>query len=244
MGYYSVPKDQWQSFLRISPEDVPETLIIQGAIDYPRYLERRGELLDDVKTGWMPNLIVGRHDGRTIAYGVCFGGPIASQFAHIYCKLGTKKVVLIGICGGLQADIDLGDVVVSEKVLSLDGSARLYKQAKRHVDFDGALCESAKGELEKRGLNAHVGKTVSYYDILLEEEEDLKDLCRSGYIGVEMEGAAIGAVAQHFSTPALSMFIVADNSISGKDLFYQQTEEEREGITKGLDLLFEVALTL
>ncbi len=244
MGYYSVPKEQWQSFLKISSDDVPETLIIQGAIDYPGYIERRSEILEDVREGWMPNLIVGKYDGRTIAYGVCFGGPIASQFAHIYCKLGVKKLVLIGICGGLQSDIDIGDVVISEKVLSLDGSASLYKHTRRHVDFDGTLCKRAKGELVKRDVKAHVGMTVSYYDILLEEEKDLRDLSGSGYLGVEMEAASIGAVAQHFNTSALSMFTVSDNSISGKDLFYQQTEEERGKITEGLDVIFEIALSL
>jgi purine-nucleoside phosphorylase len=244
MGYYSVTEDRWRSFLGISTDDIPETLIIQGEIDYPRYLEKRAQVLEDVRPAWMPNLVVGKHEGRTIAYGVCFGGPIASQFAHIYCKLGTRKVVVIGICGGLQADIELGDVVVSERVISLDGSARLYKHAWRQVDFDPTLCAVAKEELEKRAARVHAGQTVSYYDILLEEEDDLRDLSELGYIGIDMEAAAVGAVARHFETPAMSMHVVADNPISGKDLFYEQTEEERGRIAEWLDVIFEVALSL
>lgn len=244
MGYYSIPKEQWGSLLKISGEDLPDKLIIQGAIDFPRYIERRSEILENVRAGWMPNLILGEYGGQTIAYGLCFGGPIASQFAHIYCKMGTKAVIQIGICGGLQEDIDLGDIIVSERVLSLDGSAHLYKQSGEHVSFDDTLRNRAISRLEEGNCKFHVGNTVSYYDILLEEEGDLLDLSRSGYIAVEMEAAAVGAVAQHFNTAALSLFTVSDNSINGKDLFYKQTDDEVARIQEGLDLIFTIALEI
>lgn len=244
MGYYHVPTERWQSFLKISDEDIPEKLIIEGQIHFPRCIERRGQVLRDVREGWMPNLMVGEHKGQTIAYGVCFGGPIASQFAHIYCKMGVEKVVLIGICGGLQADIELGDIVVSEAVLSLDGSARLYGRDQDLVAFDETLRDRAVSELRGTGKRFHVGRTVSYYDILLEEQDDLAALSDSGYLAVEMEAAATGAVAQHFGTPALAMLTVADNSISGKDLFYEQTEDERKAIQESIDIVFESALEL
>jgi len=244
VGYYSVPKEQWGSFLKITGDDLPDKLIIQGAIDFPRYIERRSEVLENVRAGWMPNLILGDYRGKTIAYGLCFGGPIASQFTHIYCKMGTRAVIQIGICGGLQEDIELGDIVVSERVLSLDGSAHLYKQTGEHVEFDPTLRDRAISRLEEGDVKFHVGNTVSYYDILLEEEGDLLDLSNAGYIAVEMEAAAVGAVAQHFNTPALSMCTVTDNSINGKDLFYRQTADEERRIQEGVDLMFDIALEL
>ena len=151
MDYYSVPGERWQDFLHIPDEDIPDRLIIEGQIHFPRYIERRSQVLKEVRSAWMPNLVLGRHGDELVAYGVCFGGPIASQFAHVYCKLGTHKVIQIGICGGLLADIELGDIVVSEEVLSLDGSARLYKLAGDHARFDGALRDRAVAELEERG---------------------------------------------------------------------------------------------
>ena len=244
MGYYSIPKEQWRSFLKISDDDLPDKLIIQGAIDFPGYIERRSQVLENVRPGWMPNLIIGEYGGQTIAYGICFGGPIASQFTHIYCKMGTRAVVQIGICGGLQKDIEIGDIIVSKRVLSLDGSASLYKQTGEHVTFDQGLRDRAISTLEEGDVEFHVGDTVSYYDIILQEERDLIDLSREGYIAVEMEAAAVGAVAQHFNTPALSLLTVSDNSISGKDLFYQQTDDERRKIQEGLDLIFDTALQL
>ena len=244
MGYYSVTKDMWQDFLKIVDEDIPERLIIEGHIHWPRLIEQRGLALQAVREGWMPNLVLGEHGGRLVGYGVCFGGPIASQFAHIYCKMGTEKIIQIGICGALRTDIELGDIIVSEGVLSLDGSARQYGLSDDGVEFDPALRDRAVEMLEGSGRVVHVGRTVSYYDILLERMEDLEDLSERGYIGVEMEAAAVGAVANHFGTPALSVQTVSDNSLSGKDLFYDQTDEEKEGIRSGMDEVFRIALEL
>ncbi len=244
MGYYQVDGERWQEFLKIPDEEVPERLIIEGHIHFPKCIERRGQVLSHVREAWMPNLVLGEFEGELVGYGVCFGGPIASQFAHIYCKLGTRKVVQIGICGGLQPGIELGDLVVSEGVLSLDGVARLYRRGSDFVGFDAGLCDAAVEELGRMGVVAHRGSTVSYYDILLEEAEDLEDLSRRGYLGVEMEAAATAAVASHFGTPAVSVLTVSDNSISGKDLFYRQSDAERDRIQEGMETMFQVALRI
>jgi uridine phosphorylase len=242
MGYRSVPGERWQDFLNIPDDGIPRRLIIEGQISYPRFIERRSQVLSDVRTAWMPNLVHGRHADELVAYGVCFGGPIASQFTHVYCKVGTPKVIQIGICGGLQADIELGDIIVSEEVLSLDGSANLYGLADDRARFDRTLRDRAVALLEDLGARYRVGRTVSYFDILLEEGEDLADLSAAGYVGVEMEAAATGSVANHFGVPALAVLAVSDNSISGKDLFHEQSEEERGRVQTAIDAVFDVAL--
>jgi len=109
----------------------------------------------------MPNLLIGKYEGKTVGYGVCLDGPIASQFAHIYCKLGTKKIVLIGECGGIKKTIELGDIVVSEEVLSLDGVSSLYMQSKKPMQFDPYLRDEVEAKLKERGMRYRIGKTCS-----------------------------------------------------------------------------------
>jgi purine-nucleoside phosphorylase len=244
MDYFNGPKKQWQKLLRISDEDIPGKLIIEGGVNYPKWIERRSGSLTNVRSAWIPSLIQGEFEGQLVGYGVCFGGPMASQFTHIYCKMGTGKIIQIGTGGGLQKDIELGDIVVSEGVLSLDGSARLYKQETDYVRFDTNLKEKVIVELKKGNIKHHVGKTVSYYDILLEEGRDLINLSNLGYLGVDMEAAAVGSVAMYFGVPAISIILISDNSITGKDLFYKQNEEEQKRIDEGMDRIFEVALSV
>ena len=244
MSYFDVQKEKWQGLLGISDKDIPDKLIIEGQINYPILIEKRAKKFTNVKKAWMPNLILGEYGDQLICYAVCFGGPIASQFIHIYCKLGTKKIIQIGICGGLQKKTKLGDIIVSSSVLSMDGVAKLYKQKSNQIGFDSSLIKKVTHELNKRKLKFHVGSTISYYDILLEEEKDLVKYCDQGYLGVEMEAAATASVAQFFGVPAIAFFVVADNSISGKDLFYNQTEEEQTRIKTGIETIFELALDL
>ena len=242
--YYEMPKEKWQGLLGIREEDIPETLVIEGHLAYPEIFSTRGKKLEEGRTAWMPNLMIGKYKGRTVGYGVCFGGPMASQFAHIYCKMGTKRIVLIGECGGIRKTVEVGDIVVSEEVLSLDGVSSLYRRPRDHLLFDAQLLEQAELKLKEKGLKYHIGKTGSYYDILLERKIDLEELAISGYISLDMEAAAVCAVANHFEVPSLAMFVVGDNYTIGKDIFYKKTEEEVKMVNDGMEKVLEIALEL
>ena len=244
MDYFNTSKERWQDFLKIANEDIPDKLIIDGKIDYPKWTKIVLDRMTNGRVVWMPNLIIGEYQNKLVGYGVCFGGPIASQYTHIYCKMGTKKMIQIGCGGGLQPDIELGDIMVSEGVLCIDGSAQLYKQESDYVEFDRTLRNNVIAELEDRQNPYHVGKTVCNYDILLWESEPLMELSRSGYIGTDMESGGVGSVARYFGVPAISFYVCSDNSISGKDLFYKQTKEEQEKVKMGFDTVLDIALAL
>jgi uridine phosphorylase len=244
MSYMNIKKEKWRSFLNISGEDIPDKLIIEGHPNFPGWTEQRSTKLTNVRPAWMPNLVIGDNQGQSIGYGVGFGGPLVSQFVHIYSKLGTRKIVLIGTGGGLQKNIELGDIILSEGVLSLDGSWKLHRQRSKLVRFDDRLRERAARELKRRKVRFHMGRTVSFYDILLEERKDLIRLSKSGYLGVEMEAAATASAAAHLGVPSIALFTVSDNSISGKDMFYTQTDEDRAKIRKGRETVYQVALDI
>lgn len=219
-------------------------LIIDGKIDFPKWVKI---VLDRMKNGrlsWHPNLIMGEYNGELVGYGVCFGGPVASQYTHIYCKMGTKKMVQIGCGGGLQPDIELGDIIVSEGVLCNDFSARFYKQDSDFVEFDRRLSKQVIEKLEARGVPYHLGKTMSMFDILLWEKEDYIDLSNKGFLGADQESGSVGSVSKFFGVPATSFYVCSDNSASGKDLFYKQTKEEQKRVKLGFDTVLDIALEL
>ena len=218
MVYYDVHWKTWKEYLKIKDRDMPETLILEGHLAYPQILSTRGKIIEDSREAWMPNLMIGKYKGKTVAYGITFGGPIASQFAHIYSKLGAKRIILIGECGGLQENIDLGEVVISDKVLSKDGVWKLYKRRSSMLTFNRKLTNRIADLVEETGMKYHRGKTVSYYDILLEEFEEVDRLTAQGYLGVDMEAASVASVANHFKVPAAALFMVGDNHTSGNQL--------------------------
>src|ERR671924_633203 len=52
------------------------------------------------------------------------GGPSAAIVCEELIALGARKLVRIGTCGALDAGLELGDLLVAEKVLPEDGAAR------------------------------------------------------------------------------------------------------------------------
>lgn len=244
MDYFNISKKKWQDFLKIEDEDIPYKLVIDCKINYPKWIKIVMDKMTNSRVCWMPNLIIGDYKDELVGYGVCFGGPVASQYTHIYCKMGTKKIIQIGSGGGLQAKIELGDIILSEGVLCIDGSAQLYKQDSRFIEFDRTLLNHVKSELEDRKIPFHIGKTVCIYDILLWELKTFIDLNRSGYIGADMESGGVGSAAKYFGTPAISFYVCSDNSASGKDLFYKQTKEEQEKVRRGFDAILDIALEM
>ena len=59
-----------------------------------------------------------------------------------------------------------------------------------------------------------------------------------------MESGAVGSVSKLFGVPATSFYVCSDNSASGKDLFYKQTEEESKRINDSLLSVLDIALNL
>jgi len=244
MGYFSVSTKTWMKNLRVNKNAVPDKLIIEGRIRSELGMARRAEKLQNVKPGWEPGIITGEYNGQKVAFAMCVGGPVASQISHLYCKFGVKRIIQIGTGGGLQKNIALGDILVGRRVLSLDGSARLYKQRTRLVKFDKDLVDAVIARLKHRKLGFHVGNIVTYFDILLEEMKDLRALCKAGYLGVDMEAASVASVANYFGVPAVSLFYASDNSITGKSIFHKKSAKELEATRAANDAIFEIALEL
>lgn len=244
MDYFNNSKEEWQEFLKISKDEIPGKLIIDGKIDFPKWTRIVLDRMENGRVAWMPNLVIGEYKGKLTGYGVCFGGPVASQYTHIYCKMGTEKMIQIGCGGGMQPDIELGDIIVSEEVLCLDGVSRLYKQGSDFIEFDRTLTEEVIEGIEQRGIPYHVGRTVCTYDILLWEKDVFMGLSGDGYIGTDMESGAVGSVSKFFGVPAVSFYVCSDNSTSGKDLFHKETEEEDRNVKRGFDAVLDIALDL
>ncbi len=59
-----------------------------------------------------------------------------------------------------------------------------------------------------------------------------------------MESGAVGSVSKYFNVPAVSFYVCSDNSASGKDLFYKQSDEEMRCVRRGFDTVLDMALDL
>jgi hypothetical protein len=56
MDYFNTSKEQWQEFLQIKDEDIPEILIIDGKINYPKWTKKFIEKVNNGKVGSDPTI--------------------------------------------------------------------------------------------------------------------------------------------------------------------------------------------
>jgi len=133
------------------------------------------------------------------------GGPSAAIVLEELCDLGLERAVRIGSCGALSPELKLGDLVCASEVIGADGTSKaLLGESELTPDrqLTALLTETAD----------HAGPVVSA-DLFYERgEQRVESWKERGAIAVEMEAAALLAVAQLRSVPIAVMLIVSDSS--------------------------------
>ena len=69
------------------------------------------------------------------------GGPSAAIVFHELAELGVRRAIRVGTCGALSSELRLGDLVVAESALALDGTSKAYG-ANEVVEADEELTGS------------------------------------------------------------------------------------------------------
>src|SRR5207248_8194617 len=96
------------------------------------------------------------------------GCPTAAIVIEELIQLGARRLIRIGTCGGLQADLALGDLIVALSAVPADGTARTYVGGEPHAPtaefgLTHGLVHASKG----LGLRPRVGAIASsdtFYD--------------------------------------------------------------------------------
>lgn len=120
------------------------------------------------------------------------GTPSMSIVVEELLRLGAKRLIRIGTCGGIGRGLRTGDIVVATAAAPVDGSTRTYLHGDPYApaaDFDltRALVDAARG----KGLKPGIGPVASV-DVFYNPDEDYVTKWRSrGILAFEMEAAAL-----------------------------------------------------
>ena len=131
------------------------------------------------------------------------GGPSAAIVIEELIGLGARVLIRIGTCGALGPGSDLGDLVVAREVVSADGTSRALGSEGR-MGADPGLTDAlaAAGAREVVAVSTDV-----FYD---PREGVQQQWMREGAEVVEMEAAALLAVARRRGVPAAVLLAVTD----------------------------------
>ena len=138
------------------------------------------------------------------------GAPIASVlFAEMSVVYGAKSGVLFGTCGSLDKNIAANSLIVPSACYRDEGTSYHYMPASDYIDIKNhkVVCKY----LDELGVKYIVGKSWTTDAFYRETDIEFEKRKSEGCIAVEMELAAIEAVARYHDVNLYPFLYRADN---------------------------------
>jgi DeoD family purine-nucleoside phosphorylase len=172
------------------------------------------------------------------------GCPSAAIVMEELIQLGVKRFLRVGTCGGLQHDLQLGDLIVAVSAVPADGTARHYVGGEPHTptadwELVHAAVHAAK-QLEQPVRVGAIASSDTFYD---PDPGRHKRWSERGVLGVEMEAAtlftitALGGIGRVPGVHGGCLLTVSDIIVEGQ--FTRITDEE---LRAAVDRMTRVAL--
>ena len=198
------------------------------------------------KTFFNSTLISVPEKQYTIA-GPFIGAPYSAMILESLIAKGAKKIVVIGWCGAVREDLNVGDILLPEKAIVDEGTSQNYKKLDETFpvsDPDTSLLESLSDNLRKLDIK-HKKITLWTTDAIYRETERKIAWYRDmGAEAVEMECSALFSVAEYKKISLAAILVVSD-SVASKDwdpgFRYQRFKEARKSVCDSVIKFAETA---
>lgn len=195
-------------------------------------LRRLGRLMGDLYS-------IRSTDGRVVVltdFGL--GAPIVAAQAEELIGLGARRLVSVALAGGLQPDLAPGAIVVATAAIRDEGTSHHYLPPGREVAADSTLASALRLRLEDRGLEVRMGRTWSTDAPYRETRHEVGIYQAEGVLVVDMELAALLAVAQVRGVQATGVFVVGDSLADGR----WRPPERLDGMERALEQAYRAAI--
>lgn len=166
------------------------------------------------------------------------GMPSIAIYAHeLYEYYDVNLIIRVGSAGGIADDVNLRDIVIAQAACTdsnfLQSKYRFAGQYSPIGDYE--TIKKAEQIALKKGFKVRVGNILStdvfYSDTTAEWQ-------KTGVLAVEMECAALYAVAAEHGKKALCICTVSDCPLKGLSL---PAQERQTGFTDMMEIALETA---
>ena len=161
------------------------------------------------------NLYVLDYEGeKLLVVNPGLGAPAAAAILDILIGMGVDRVVACGHGGVLRRDIVRGSVVIPSSAIRQEGTSYQYLPPSREVEADPHVTSVLETVLQRHKIRYEVGKTWTTDAIYRETATTVETRKQEGALVVEMEAAALFAVAK-FRNILFGQYIGAGDDVSG-----------------------------
>jgi uridine phosphorylase len=166
------------------------------------------------------------------------GAPAVTTVFEELIAIGVRRFVSIGTAGALAKGLCVGDAVLCERAIRDEGVSHHYLEPAKYAEASVSLTDELERALREVGLEPARGTSWTIDTPFRETVAEARHYQQEGVLTVEMEAAALFAVAQYRQVELAAACVVSD---SLADLVWEpQFHDDRT--RDGLDLLFTAAL--
>ncbi|MFI5421059.1 MAG: nucleoside phosphorylase [Nitrososphaerales archaeon] len=154
---------------------------------------------------------VGGTNGRVgILSNFGIGAPATVLHMEELIAWGAKRFVVLGTAGGINADLQAGDVVVCTKSIRDEGTSHHYTKNTRYSSASRELTDALFEAFSKDVRRLYKGPSWTIDAPYRETVKELIHYRSEGVMTVEMEASAVFAVGQIRGVETSAVFVISD----------------------------------
>ena len=171
------------------------------------------------------------------------GAPLAASFLEEVIALGCRKFIACGGAGVLESALALGHPIVVSAAVRDEGTSYHYLPPAREVEADPAGVAALEATLRATKVEYLLGKTWTTDAVYRETPEKIRRRRAEGCLTVEMEAAALFAVAR-FRGVHFGQLLYAGDDVGGEAWDARQWDSDTSVREKLFWLAAEACLRL
>ena len=148
---------------------------------------------------------------RLTLFLVGFGAPVAVGDLEDIHAMGCNKFIIFGNCGVLDKNIDDCSIIIPNEAIRDEGTSYHYIPACKTIKVNKKYVSEFKEVLNEYGYNYTEGMTWTTDAFYRETRKKVEDRVSMGAKVVEMECAALQAVADFRDVDLFMFFYAGDN---------------------------------
>ena len=140
-------------------------------------------------------------------------------------KIGVDYIFNIGVAGGISNDLQVGDIVIGEKIVQHDFDITAFNHKKGYIPNVGVYIESDKMliNIASNVITEGVKGVIATSDIFCSENNMAKKINdKFGALCVEMEGASIAQVCYLCNIPFIIIRSISDVPNNNNVVTYEE----------------------
>ena len=239
-----------QPHLLIDDGDVHDIALIPGD---PGRVDRIASHCDDSETVAQNReykVVNATYDGRDLT--ICstgIGCPSAAIAIEELAAVGVETFIRVGTTGALQANVEIGDMIVATGAAKNEGTSKRYEAVEYPAVPDYHVLSALVDSAEANDEDVHVGPIASDDAYYAETDEHVEDWEAAGLLSVEMEAAAVFSLTRRKGLQAGAICTVDGNLVKGTQKGTDTEDDElpekaKDNVGRAIDIALEATTTL